>query len=117
MFECNVKKVLARRVFKIFSEMRSFLVERFTALTFWLLFSQVKSDIKEKEYLSHTMASPFNFKCFLRLKNEKKRFFGRLRMTSIKLFLNKKPNCQAEFSSASYYRQSEWRLQNVVSKT
>ncbi len=87
--------------------MRSFLVERFTALTFWLLFSQVKSDIKEKEYLSHTMASPFNFKCFLRLKNEKKRFFGRLRMTSIKLFLNKKPNCQAEFSSASYYRQSE----------
>ncbi|WP_291065843.1 hypothetical protein, partial [Empedobacter sp. UBA5036] len=42
---------------------------------------------------------------------------GRLRMTSIKLFLNKKPNCQAEFSSASYYRQSEWRLQNVVSKT
>ena len=87
--------------------MRTFLVERFTALTFWLLFSQVKSDIKEKEYLSHTMASPFNFKCFLRLKNEKKRFFGRLRMTSIKLFLNKKPNCQAEFSSASYYRQSE----------
>ncbi len=50
-------------------------------------------------------------------KNEKNRFFGRLRMTSIKLFLNKKPNCQAEFSSASYYRQSEWRLQNVVSKT
>jgi len=24
-----------------------------------------KSDIKEKEYLSHAMASPFNFKCFL----------------------------------------------------
>ena len=47
MFECNVKKVLARRVFKIFSGMRTFLVERFTALTFWLLFSQVKSDIKE----------------------------------------------------------------------
>ena len=107
MFECNVKKFLARRVCKKFSGMRTFLVERFTALTFWLLFSQVKSDIKEKEYLSHTMASPFNFKCFLRLKNEKKRFFGRLRMTSIKLFLNKKPNCQAEFSSASYYRQSE----------
>ena len=47
MVECNVKKVLARRVFKIFSGMRTFLVERFTALTFWLLFSQVKSDIKE----------------------------------------------------------------------
>ena len=65
MVECNVKKVLARRVFKIFSEMKTFLVERFTALTFWLLFSQVKSDIKEKEYLSHTMAPPFNLKCFL----------------------------------------------------
>ncbi len=48
MVECNVKKVLARRVCKIFSEMKTFLVERFTALTFWLLFSQVKSDIKEK---------------------------------------------------------------------
>ena len=47
MFEWSVKKVLARRVFKIFSEMRTFLVERFTALTFWLLFSQLKSDIKE----------------------------------------------------------------------
>ena len=47
MVECNVKKVLARRVFKIFSEMKTFLVERFTALTFWLLFSQLKSDIKE----------------------------------------------------------------------
>ncbi|WP_312067434.1 hypothetical protein, partial [Empedobacter sp.] len=42
---------------------------------------------------------------------------GRLRMTSIKLFLNKKPNRQADLISASYYRQSEWRLQNVVSKT
>ncbi len=50
-------------------------------------------------------------------KNEKKRFFGRLRMTSIKLFLNKKPNYQADLISASHYRQSEWRLQNVVSKT
>ncbi len=64
MFECNVKKVLARRVFKIFSGMRTFLLERFTALTFWLLFSQVKSDINEKEYLSHTVAPPLNFKCF-----------------------------------------------------
>ncbi len=27
--------------------MKTFLVERFTAMTFWLLFSQVKSDIKE----------------------------------------------------------------------
>ncbi len=48
MDEWSVKKVLARRVFKTFSGMRTFLVERFTALTFWLLFSQVKSDIKEK---------------------------------------------------------------------
>ena len=47
MVECNVKKILARRVCKIFSGMRTFLVERFTALTFWLLFSQLKSDIKE----------------------------------------------------------------------
>ena len=47
MVEWSVKKVLARRVFKIFSGMRTFLVERFTALTFWLLFSQLKSDIKE----------------------------------------------------------------------
>jgi len=47
MVKWSVKKVLARRVFKIFSGMRTFLVERFTALTFWLLFSQVKSDIKE----------------------------------------------------------------------
>ena len=62
MVECSVKKILARRVFKIFSEIRSFLVERFTALTFWLLFSQVKSDINEKKSLSNTMASPFNFK-------------------------------------------------------
>ena len=48
MVECNVKKVLARRVCKIFRGVKTFLVERFTALTFWLLFSQVKSDIKEK---------------------------------------------------------------------
>ena len=47
MDEWSVKKVLARRVCKIFSEVKTFLVERFTALTFWLLFSQVKSDIKE----------------------------------------------------------------------
>ena len=47
MVKWSVKKVLARRVFKIFSGMRTFLVERFTALTFWLLFSQVKSDIMD----------------------------------------------------------------------
>ena len=47
MVKWSVKKVLARRVFKIFSGMRTFLVERFTALSFWLLFSQLKSDIKE----------------------------------------------------------------------
>ena len=64
MIEWSVKKVLARRVCKTFRGVKTFLVERFTALTFWLLFSQVKSDIKEKEYLSHTMAPPFNFKCF-----------------------------------------------------
>ncbi len=65
MVECNVKKILARRVCKIFSEMRTFLVERFTALTFWLLFSQVKSDIiKEKEYLSHIVTPPLNLKCY-----------------------------------------------------
>ena len=40
-------------------------------------------------------------------KNEKKRFFGRLRMISIKLFLNKKPNRQADLISASHNRQSE----------
>ena len=62
MVEWSVKKVLARRVFKIFSEMKTFLVERFTALTFWLLFSQVKSDIKENEYLSHSVAPPLNLK-------------------------------------------------------
>jgi len=44
MIECSVKKVLARRVCKIFCERRTFLIKRFTALTFWLLFSQVKSD-------------------------------------------------------------------------
>ena len=42
MFECNVKKVLARRVFKIFSEMRSFLVERFTAKSFFVSFFDEK---------------------------------------------------------------------------
>ena len=39
MVECNVKKFLARRVCKKFSGVKTFLVERFTALTFWLLFS------------------------------------------------------------------------------
>jgi len=62
MVECKVKKILARRVCKIFSGMKTFLVERFTALTFWLLFSQVKSDIKENEYLSHSVAPPLNLK-------------------------------------------------------
>ena len=47
MIEWSVKKVLARRVCKTFRGVKTFLVERFTALTFWLLFSQVKSDIKE----------------------------------------------------------------------
>ena len=60
MVECNVKKVLARRVCKIFSEMKTFLVERFTALTFWLLFSQVKSDIKEF-LISNVIKSGFEY--------------------------------------------------------
>jgi len=60
MFEWSVKKVLARRVCKIFSEMRTFLVERFTALTFWLLFSQVKSDIKEF-LISNVVKSEFEY--------------------------------------------------------
>ncbi|MDM1139019.1 MULTISPECIES: hypothetical protein [unclassified Empedobacter] len=60
MFEWSVKKVLARRVFKIFSGMRTFLVERFTALTFWLLFSQVKSDIKEF-LISNVIKSGFEY--------------------------------------------------------
>ncbi len=60
MVEWSVKKVLARRVFKIFSGMRAFLVERFTALTFWLLFSQVKSDIKEF-LISNVIKSGFEY--------------------------------------------------------
>ena len=60
MFKWSVKKVLARRVFKIFSGMRTFLVERFTALTFWLLFSQVKSDIKEF-LISNVIKSGFEY--------------------------------------------------------
>jgi len=60
MVKWSVKKVLARRVFKIFSEMRTFLVERFTALTFWLLFSQVKSDIKEF-LISNVVKSEFEY--------------------------------------------------------
>ena len=46
MIECNIKKILARRVFKIFSEMRSFLVERFTAKSFLITFLLLKSDSK-----------------------------------------------------------------------
>ncbi len=60
MVKWSVKKVLARRVFKIFSGMRTFLVERFTALTFWLLFSQVKSDIKEF-LISNVIKSGFEY--------------------------------------------------------
>ncbi|WP_313305467.1 hypothetical protein [Empedobacter sp.] len=60
MVKWSVKKVLARRVFKIFSGMRTFLVERFTALTFWLLFSQVKSDIKEF-LISNVIKSRFEY--------------------------------------------------------
>ncbi len=48
MIECNVKKILARRVFKIFSEMRTFLVERFTALTFLFRFC-VKTKMKRRD--------------------------------------------------------------------
>ena len=42
MVEWSVKKVLARRVFKIFSEMRTFLVERFTAKSFFVSFFDEK---------------------------------------------------------------------------
>ncbi|QLL57859.1 hypothetical protein [Empedobacter falsenii] len=72
--------------------MRTFLVKRFTALTFWLLFSQVKSNIKEMEYLSHTMASPFNFKCFLRSKNEKEEILRQAQNDKIRKTLSVKLN-------------------------
>ena len=42
MDEWSVKKVLARRVCKIFSEMRAFLVERFTAKSFFVSFFDEK---------------------------------------------------------------------------
>jgi len=42
MFEWSVKKILTRRVFKIFSEMRIFLVERFTAKSFLITFLLIK---------------------------------------------------------------------------
>ena len=42
MVKCNVKKVLARRVCKIFSEMRAFLVERVTAKSFFVSFFDEK---------------------------------------------------------------------------
>ena len=48
MFECNVKKILARWVFKIFSEMKTFLVNRFTALTFLFRFC-VKTKMKRRD--------------------------------------------------------------------
>ncbi len=44
MIEWNVKKVLARRVFKIFSEMKPFLVERFTAKRFLFRFLHLKNE-------------------------------------------------------------------------
>ena len=44
MVECNVKKVLARRVFKIFSGMKTFLVERFTAKRFLFRFLRLKNE-------------------------------------------------------------------------
>jgi len=47
MFEWSVKKVLARRVFKIFSGMRAFLVERFTAKRFLFRFLRSKNEKKE----------------------------------------------------------------------
>jgi len=47
MFKWSVKKVLARRVFKIFSEMRTFLVERFTAKRFLFRFLRSKNENKE----------------------------------------------------------------------
>ena len=104
MVKWSVKKVLARRVCKIFSGMRTFLVERFTALTFWLLFSQVKSDIKEKEYLSHTMAPPFNLKCFL---DEQK-----MKIKNKFEIKNKKPLSQKQ--SWRDVQEKEWLLKLML---
>ena len=47
MFECSVKKVLARRVCKTFSGMRTFLVERFTAKRFLFRFLRSKNEKEE----------------------------------------------------------------------
>ena len=47
MFECNVKKFLARRVCKKFSGMRTFLVERFTAKRFLFRFLRSKNEKEE----------------------------------------------------------------------
>ncbi len=66
MFECNVKKILARRVCKMFSGVKTFLVERFTA----------------KRFLFR----------FLRSKNEKKRFFDKPRMTKSELSFRSSEN-------------------------
>ncbi len=48
MFEYSVKKILARRVCKMFSEMRIFLVERFTAKRFLFRFLRSKNENKEQ---------------------------------------------------------------------
>jgi len=48
MDEWSVKKILARRVFKIFSGMRTFLVERFTAKRFLFRFLRSKNENKEQ---------------------------------------------------------------------
>jgi len=48
MVECNVKKVLARRVCKIFRGVKTFLVERFTAKRFLFRFLRSKNENKEQ---------------------------------------------------------------------
>ena len=55
MVEWNVKKVLAFRVCKTFRVVKTFLVERFTAKSFFVSFFDEKSDIKEK---THTVYPP-----------------------------------------------------------
>ena len=75
MFECNAKKILARRVFKIFSEVITFLVERFTALTFLFRFC-VKTKMKGNSSISRN--------------NILDAIFDRPRMTPSKFYFNKK---------------------------
>ena len=57
MDEWSVKKILARRVCKTFSEMRTFLVERFTAKSFFVSFFDAKKSQKISRYLEMTVSN------------------------------------------------------------